>query len=498
MGGHALAPRRPAPAGVRSAGPAILSKFEVGLLAAGLQVPRTPFLGSTTLPADPSVGDIAYAVLRRQLGSMLAHEAGTRLGEDIEELHDMRVATRRLRAALHPVRRCAAGGRTPAARRARLDRRRAGDGARSRRPAGTARSLARRVSRRGRQRPGRADPPSRPGHDDARQTLLAGLDSERYERLVFEFGSVLLGRARAGTRPSGRRARGHRRPLSSPGSSWAGTARAANAARKAKRSGIPADYHRLRIRCKRLRYALEFVSEIYDGKKARPFVKQVVALQDCLGLMQDGQVAAVRLQTLATAESSSLSPAAVFAMGAVAERYRREAARLLETVPGHLSAVKGRRWRKLKALMERRRVEAGDPETWSSGPPAAAAAPTGDARLDRYGTSSAFPPATGAPSHPAAAAAADDDREWDEEYAPSLRSVPLVPDETDDADEPAFLDAPRTPTPPPVADPPGGRRRKEPVFLPAPPAAGRPGPVWPVPDREAPEDDRGRSFRDRP
>jgi CHAD domain-containing protein len=30
---------------------------------------------------------------------MLRHEAGTRLGEDIEELHDMRVATRRMRAA---------------------------------------------------------------------------------------------------------------------------------------------------------------------------------------------------------------------------------------------------------------------------------------------------------------------------------------------------------------------------------------------------------------
>ncbi len=31
---------------------------------------------------------------------MLEHEAGTRLGRDPEELHDMRVATRRLRSAL--------------------------------------------------------------------------------------------------------------------------------------------------------------------------------------------------------------------------------------------------------------------------------------------------------------------------------------------------------------------------------------------------------------
>jgi CHAD domain-containing protein len=35
---------------------------------------------------------------------MVLHEAGTRLGEDIEELHDMRVATRRMRAAFEVFR----------------------------------------------------------------------------------------------------------------------------------------------------------------------------------------------------------------------------------------------------------------------------------------------------------------------------------------------------------------------------------------------------------
>ena len=43
---------------------------------------------------------LAFAVLRRQLAVVRAKEPGTRLGEDPEELHDMRVATRRLRAAL--------------------------------------------------------------------------------------------------------------------------------------------------------------------------------------------------------------------------------------------------------------------------------------------------------------------------------------------------------------------------------------------------------------
>jgi CHAD domain-containing protein len=38
-------------------------------------------------------------ILKYYFAEMLAHEKGTKLGEDIEELHDMRVATRRMRSA---------------------------------------------------------------------------------------------------------------------------------------------------------------------------------------------------------------------------------------------------------------------------------------------------------------------------------------------------------------------------------------------------------------
>jgi len=50
------------------------------------------------LPAD-SLAEAGRKVMCFQFAQMLRHEAGTRLGEDIEALHDMRVATRRLRAA---------------------------------------------------------------------------------------------------------------------------------------------------------------------------------------------------------------------------------------------------------------------------------------------------------------------------------------------------------------------------------------------------------------
>ena len=51
------------------------------------------------LAADSMV-DAAFKTLRFHFARMLAHERGTRAGDDPEDLHDMRVATRRMRAAL--------------------------------------------------------------------------------------------------------------------------------------------------------------------------------------------------------------------------------------------------------------------------------------------------------------------------------------------------------------------------------------------------------------
>jgi len=50
-------------------------------------------------PTD-TMAEAGRKVIGFHFARMLQHEPGTRLGEDIEELHDMRVATRRMRAAL--------------------------------------------------------------------------------------------------------------------------------------------------------------------------------------------------------------------------------------------------------------------------------------------------------------------------------------------------------------------------------------------------------------
>jgi hypothetical protein len=80
--------------------PAPATKYEAGCEAAGLRPSGPPEIGSTEIDPTMGIGEVAYAVLRRDLLALLAREPGTRLGEDPEELHDMRVAARRLRAAL--------------------------------------------------------------------------------------------------------------------------------------------------------------------------------------------------------------------------------------------------------------------------------------------------------------------------------------------------------------------------------------------------------------
>lgn len=63
---------------------------------------RLKELLARTKPGIEPQDDLAEAgrkVMGYHFAQMILHEAGTRLGEDIEELHDMRVATRRMRAA---------------------------------------------------------------------------------------------------------------------------------------------------------------------------------------------------------------------------------------------------------------------------------------------------------------------------------------------------------------------------------------------------------------
>ena len=111
------------------------SKFEAGLSAAGLSPLGASSFGPITLDGRGPAADFAYAALRRAFFEFLSREPGTRVHEDIEELHQMRVATRRLRTTMRTFRSVLPAGLSTGTRQFRHYRGRARRGARWRRAA---------------------------------------------------------------------------------------------------------------------------------------------------------------------------------------------------------------------------------------------------------------------------------------------------------------------------------------------------------------------------
>ncbi|MCL4446118.1 MAG: CHAD domain-containing protein [Actinobacteria bacterium] len=350
--------------------PALLSKFEAGLLSLGMSVPAPPYLGSTEISPESTLGDLAYAVIRRQLRVLYAREAGTRLGEDIEELHDMRVATRRLRAAIDcfssvlPVRAQSFHDELSwlasvlgEVRDLDVQIERLSETDSLLQPASESKGRDTETN------PGYAgNSPVRPlaqlrelleeERSQARSRLLHALDTSRWARL----SSGLEAMAVHGPNT---RSLVARTPavVSVPELLTARHQAAVKAGKRAKRSRLPSDFHRLRIRCKRLRYALEFTADIY-GQPLTRFTKQLARLQDELGAVQDAEIASFRLMDLAMGRDGPLPPETVFAMGRATEHYGIEAAAVINRIPSHIKFLTGSEWRELSTLLERRKDEA--------------------------------------------------------------------------------------------------------------------------------------------
>jgi len=326
------------------------SKFEAAIAATEHHPrPRAPGFGSIEVRSQMTAGDVAYAVLRRHFAVFVANELGTRLGEDIEALHDMRVAARRLRAAMAAFRPFL----SPAIQRIRYE---LGWVAAA---LGEVRDLDVQIERMTEWREGfTADEVHALDAIEtlllarrtlARRRLLAVLNSRRYDRLVERFGAILL-------RGPARRFVPGRVPVLA-----AAPDLLERRYRRVRKLGDPirptspaGDYHMLRIDAKKLRYALEFVGSIY-GKPAIEFSERVAGLQDVLGLHQDAEIAMEMLRDTAATQGRRLGPATVLAMGAISERYRTHAAELRRQFPTVYKPLGGREWRRLRALIEAKR-----------------------------------------------------------------------------------------------------------------------------------------------
>ena len=328
--------------------PTETSKFGTGLAVAGLTPGGAPDLGPAEVDASMTAGEVAFAVLRRHFSIMLDHEPGVRLGEDPEELHDMRVATRRLRATLKLY----APFLPKRAERLERDLKwLAGS-------LGDVRDLDVHLDHLSREAPGwdeetleRVSAALEERRDEARRRMMETLDADRYERLV----SGLSGMVRRGRSPE------EPPPILEAAPEIVGRRykKVRKAAKKLEPGSPPEDFHDLRKKGKRLRYAIEPLQGIY-GKPAKKMVDLLKVMQDDLGEHQDLVVFAGLMRELAVA--GDLPPQAVFSMGSVAGRYAHDASRRREILPearpiGSLS----KRWKRFKKEMEDRAEQmAGD------------------------------------------------------------------------------------------------------------------------------------------
>lgn len=254
-------------------------------------------------------------LLAAQLRELEAHDPGVRAGDDPEDVHRCRVATRRARAIVRATEPLLATSLSELADELKwlasllgpvrdldvlLERLRAevvslGD----ERAAGetvVATFERERSERRG--------------------ELLAGLRSERYTALLASFAERVEGLAE---HDDG----GKLKPL------------AANAHRKLEQQASeledePPDesLHALRIRAKRARYA----AELLESKKVERYLDAVKRLQDVAGEHQDAVVAIERLQRVATADNA-------VAVGRLVEREHERKRRCRRALPAALSAT---------------------------------------------------------------------------------------------------------------------------------------------------------------
>jgi CHAD domain-containing protein len=300
--------------------------------------------------ADEPMAEAGRKVLRFHFDRMVAQEAGARQGDDIEAVHDMRVATRRQRAAValfagyfkrKPIRRFkdalkVVGGHLGTVRDldVQLDAARTYQASLS---ATAAAGLQPVVDAWDRER------------DAARAALLAHLDSRDYRSFKKAFGKFVE------TEAAGVPAASDEPPRASlvrqvlPGQLWEHYGEV-----RAYEDVIPgADVttlHALRITAKRLRYALEFFREVLEpasGGSIGDCIDAIVALQDHLGELHDADVTLTRLhEFLQRDDENPLAPEAVIAVGAYLKVKQAELQ--------HLQQEVGRTWRKVNGEKYRR------------------------------------------------------------------------------------------------------------------------------------------------
>ena len=289
-------------------------RLELGLAEAGtteiedalaiVGAPAGAALRESTLQLDPAMPtrDAVRLALSGFLEAMTANREGTCRDLDIEFLHDFRVAVRRTRSLLGQVPHV-----FPETAVEHYEREFKWLGALT----GPTRDLDVFRERLPHYEAALPEPDAAalgPFHrrleelrGHARSTMVAGLQSERYQRLVDHWDALLRDESeprtvlRNASRPVGRVA----------------SKRIRRRFERVLESGAQADFdqpdtlHALRIQCKKLRYLLEVFRSLYDRGPLRDAIRELKRLQHILGDINDFRVHATMIQQISNDPDAS-------------------------------------------------------------------------------------------------------------------------------------------------------------------------------------------------
>ena len=337
------------------------SKYAVGLRTVGLVPPTANPLAPDHVDGSMRVDELAIATLRGQLSAWIAHEPGTRLGEDPEELHDLRLAGRRIDAALANF-----SQYLPTAlvrMRARLKRilqalgsvrdldvQLANLEAFERKLATADRAAIQPLKR-------RLDTE----RTRARTRMLRVLDSPQTEKWLARLQAEVL-------KPSISRARHDHGPITSaaPLLLRSRYKKLRKAAGRLTAESSMEDYHAVRGRIKKLRYAVESVGAVY-GKPADALLRSLRRLQGPLGEQQDAHVTLARLQALARQPRTALPMEAVFLMGRMAEDHVAAGTQGRSDFEKFYPKLR-KRWKRLRRRLDQLNTQTHEPSETMSPP----------------------------------------------------------------------------------------------------------------------------------
>jgi triphosphatase len=334
--------------------PATENKFAAGLHSASLEPPRA---GEPDQKAEPvraamgpssRAGDFAAAALRRLIGEWRAHEPAARLGESPEALHALRVIGRRMDTVLNLFHAYlpAAVGKSRPKLKSLLDalgavrdvdiRLEAVNTFRSELPESDRRALDPLLHHLESER------------DEARTTMLRALDAKPtrhwLERLPTRLARSMPITASASPRDAAAL-------LVVPDLIRRRYRKLRKCARRLAQESSMSQYHKVRVRTKKLRYALEIAAPTY-AQPADEMLAALHKLQSTLGVQHDSDVVSRYLTQLAAHPRAEFSSQTLFLMGRLTELHARKAAGMGGKVEKPWRKLRGKRWKALRTRMK--------------------------------------------------------------------------------------------------------------------------------------------------